>query len=718
MKIKMKMKYLILIALAGLIFIFTIIPYASIEIANHFSQSKQDLSKNLYSNYIKYPTGGRKAEAIFKKSQLLAEDFGMYSIMFNGSGGGVPVNMEDMEEVKDGYKEILDKYPDDNYYRLAYKNLMDLYVYLGDQAELEKLIVWGENEDELHLISKIYDSYHSFLNREYKDAEIKLQEVNIEENKELKDLYYYLKGDIALGQERYDLVKENYEKVEENWNLKDNFYYRNPNLDRKNFLKEAYFLKGKNKLSGRVTSDGRGIAFVEIFIKRPGSGFMSRGENYATITDGQGYYETPGIKDGDYDIGIGIATPLLYDKVFLQKNINDSKVNIDSDREMNFEFASPMEISRPNNASLIEEEEFQVEWKAVEGADYYNVNAVAFDDGEKFKGNSITVVIEDENGEIDIKDNKAVFNIERLRASARGGFIVNEEFASPLTILGYFYPGTEHPIIVNAYDKDGHMMGSTMPSMTYYDQVPSVIMDDRELTEGEKLIKYMKYQEAIDHYKEVLEDKPENLPALEYLSRIYSVNWKEEGRDTKTSLEYVKDYYRYSGGKNILDRVLIEAEHDDMVKNKELILGIMDELKDSDILDDYSYSRADMYRAIGRWDEARELYLDMDQGYIYSGILFMDIYLGDEDLARERLNDERLSLGNMNRSNLILAINGLMEMDREDLEYKEFRDFLMRFFSWEIHYEDRAEEFRETYNSIEDKNIRTILKEIEKDNYF
>ena len=40
------------------------------------------------------------------------------------------------------------------------------------------------------------------------------------------------------------------------------------------------------------------------------------------------------------------------------------------------------------------------------------------------------------------------------------------------------------PIIVSAYDKDGNKPNS-IPQAAYYDNVPSIIIDNRDLTVGE-----------------------------------------------------------------------------------------------------------------------------------------------------------------------------------------------------------------------------------------
>lgn len=716
MKIKLKMKHLILIALGTLIIIFIVIPFATIEIADTLPWDKKDLAKGLYEKYINYPTGGRKGEAIFKKSQLLVEDLGRHTITLNGSGGGASINMEEMEEVIEGYEVILKEYPDDEYYEKAYKNIMDSYIYLGSDSELENWIEWGRSgEVNIREISKIYNAYRSYLNRDYNQSE-KILETIDRENETIEKLYFNLKGDIAFNEEKYDLAREYYEKIEDSFGLEDRFIHRSSSIDRKFWLKSATFLKGENKISGRVTSDGEGMAFVEVYLKKPHSGFMTGGENYIAITDSEGYYETPGVKSGEYDIGIGVATPLLYDKVYLRKNIEKRKIDVDENLNMDFQFVSPMEIIEPQNGTVVKDGKFKVKWKEVEGADYYSVFMIGFEDPEKMKGSSVTTVIEDENGKTDIKGTQAVFDLQKLRDSSRGGFIVNEDVASSTTILGYFFPGIEVPIIVNAYDREGNMLGSTMPKMSYYEDVPSVVIDDRELTEGEKLLQDMRYEEAISHYKQALKDDPRHLEALENLTKINSVNWKKDKKDIKASLEYAKEYYKYGGEKDVIYRILIEIEADEIRENKDLILEMLEHTKEERL--DIYYDRGRIYRETGEWEKARDEFLKSEMDYVNDEVIFMDIYLGDEDLAIERLKNGDVSPDYMNKENLIKGIQGLSEMDREDEEYKEFRDFLMRFFSREIHFEDRGEEYRKIYDAINNKNIRMILKEIERDHYF
>jgi len=238
------------------------------------------------------------------------------------------------------------------------------------------------------------------------------------------------------------------------------------------WLSTLNFHNGDNKIKGRVTVDGVGIPFVEVYIQYSHKGH-STDNNFIAITDRNGYFETIGIKEGDYDIGIGIGTPILFDNVYLDKNLQS--IRVDGDMEFNFEFTSPMKVINPKPGLIVKDNKFVVEWEKVEGAEYYTVYAIGFEDPVNMKGSNMTFGLIDENREYKIRDNKAIFDLELINRKKLGStFRTKGEIINPQAILGYFYKGAEMPIIVSAYDKEGNKLNSSIPLATYYDNVPSI----------------------------------------------------------------------------------------------------------------------------------------------------------------------------------------------------------------------------------------------------
>jgi len=77
------------------------------------------------------------------------------------------------------------------------------------------------------------------------------------------------------------------------------------------------------------------MPFVEIYVQEADSGFSSGGESYIGITDENGEFQTLGLKDGVYNIGIGVECSLLANKVlqrstyqFIELNGDDKEIKL------------------------------------------------------------------------------------------------------------------------------------------------------------------------------------------------------------------------------------------------------------------------------------------------------------------------------------------------------------------------------------------------------
>ena len=110
--------------------------------------------------------------------------------------------------------------------------------------------------------------------------------------------------------------------------------------------------------------------------------------------------------------------------------------------EFNFEFTSPMKVINPKPGLIVKDNKFVVEWEKVEGAEYYTVYAIGFEDPVNMKGSNMTFGLIDENREYKIRDNKAIFDLELINRKKLGStFRTKGEIINPQAILGYFYKG-------------------------------------------------------------------------------------------------------------------------------------------------------------------------------------------------------------------------------------------------------------------------------------
>ncbi len=717
MKIKVKVKTLILVSLGILFFIFGVIPFANIELANYLSNKKPEIAEKLYDNYIKYPTSLRKDEALYKQAENIMGGFSRYNIMMGGKMWNKLLDYDSVTKAIENSKKIIKDYSKSDYYTLAYKNILDSYIYLGDSDNLEEWLHWGKskNNKDIRQISILYEGYNHFANREYREAKEILESLTLG-NRDIDYIYYFLKGHIEFEMENFDKALEYYNKASEiGWKYGTNFFGSVVPDGRKAWLNELDFHKGENKIKGRVTVDGVGVPFVEVYLQYINQGYSSSGIDFVVITDKDGYYETIGIKEGRYDLGIGIGTPILFDKVYLDKK--GRFLDILGDTEYDFKFVTPMNVISPRPGELVNHNKFVVEWKEVEGADYYTVFSVGFEEPENMKGSSMTFALVDENKEYEIKGNKGVFNIQTLRKTGSGsGFRTGSQMINPTSITGYFYNGIEMPIIVNAYDKEGNKLNSSMPLATYYNNTPSIKIEG-ELTEGEKLILNKEYEKAIEHYENILIEDENNIEALFYLTRFNMLDWKKGKKDIAKAIDYLIRLYNISGDTELLSKLLLEMEPDECRQYKESIAELFNMIPEEKMTSDLYWSRGNYYIYIGEFEEAKEDFL-LTENIFLPDIIYIDLYYSEYEKAIDFLRSKDTTFYYMNKGKLIEGIELLSKLPQDDKEYIIFKEYLSRLLKREEDYNKRKEDFDKVYSSIKNPGIKIILNEIKADNHW
>lgn len=711
MKIKMKVKTIILLSIGALVFIFGVVPFANFELADILREKNPVVAEKLYNNYLKHPTGLRKDEALYKKAQTIMGGFPRYFIMMGMKGGEERIDYDAINNAIESYKKIIVKYPKSKYYPMAYRDIMECYIYLGDSTNLERWIEWGKIEENMDLshIATLYEGYNYFANREYHKADKALNDFVLE-NSDLDYIYYFLKGHIEFARENFDKALEFYNKVSEtDWKPNTGLFGSRVPFRRKNWLEDLDLHKGENKIKGRVTSEGVGIPYVEIYIQMRNQGYRTGGMDFVAITDKDGYYETIGIKEGRYDIGIGIGTGILFEKSYLDKG--KYSIEVPLDMENDFEFKEPIKIISPKPDEIIKEDKFVVHWEPVAGADYYRVESVLIDDGTVMTG-----PIRDENRETKIKGNKGVFDIRIIKNSPTGYSIDDNGIVGPEAITGYLYEGRKTPIIVKAYDKNDNMVGSSVPMASYYDNVPSIQTEGR-LTEGEKLIVNKEYKEAIEHYEHLLLDDKDNIETLSYLSKLYGFGWGKGTADINKAMDYGKRVLDIYHDADVIFSILGHMSSDEFRENRDIINEILD-LVPNEYRDGFFYSyRGEYYRSIGEFEKARKDYILGT--YVNSAdILYIDLYCGEYERAIDFLREDETSFYYMSKEKLIEGVEILSQMDKNHKEYIRFREYLYSLLMRDDSYEERIDKFKDTLNNIKNPGIRMILDEIKIDNHW
>ena len=688
MKLKIKIKNLILITLAAILMVLIVVPFTTLQIANFLNSMDSNKAAVFYESYLRKAIKPNEVQALYKYAEHLSGSKDKYLIFLNGYGSpSSKTTLEDMKKAKNSLIKILaDEKSSEKYTRLAYRKLLDILVSTGENLELKKYLEWGSNSEDKD-IKHTSSIYNALLIGDYKLAGELLDNLDIALNRD----YYNIKGYIALLKDENELAKDYYSKAGLSY-----WYDEYEDL-----------LKGQYKIRGKVSYNGVGIPFAEISIQESTSGFRVGSNGFTAITDINGEYETIGIRSGRYNIGIGLNHAVLYDKVHLNQNI--SFLELEEDMEFDFKFVDPIIVLEPKPGTIIDEESFVVRWEPVEKADYYSMDTIAYSNPmDKNRGMlryGITYNFKCDNP----KDEGFLFNVDKLRSQANVYSYEDDWVPTPATILGGFLPGFDYPIIVKAFDKDGNLVGSSQGQRVYLDQMNSINIKG-ELSKGENLILKGEYEKAIEYYEESLDNNPEDKEALKYLSKFYTLGWKEGTIDYIKAIDYGKKYYDLYGDSHLLLETISNMNHRDKKLNKKLVKEILDNTPEED-KDFYYYNQlGSYYEGIGEYIEAIRAYEKMD-AYMPSNTLLMDLYLGDLNSALDRLNTPNLQLYMISRKTLIRSIERLIVDDLQTEDYKYFQEILEKHLSGELRGEEGKQLFYKLRKMIQNPDIRAILDE-------
>ena len=723
MKIKIKVKNILKISLISLFIILILVPYATIEIAKYLDGKGSDKAEIFYESYLAKAIKPQNDEALYKYAVNLVGDTDKYTIMLRSSGGpGANATLEGMDKAKDALNKILSKYSSENkYYSLAYSKIMDLNISLQQPDELLKWIEWGSenSNDEINYISDLYKAFYHYANREYDMASEVLKDYDISDSV-VDRRYYFIKGEIALFQGNYDSAKRNFE-------LGNSFNtFNTPNSDSifgsRSYVEREYWykeyestLKGDYIVKGKVTFNGEPMPFVEVYVQND-NGVRVGGNDHVAITDINGEYETIGLRLGRYQIGIGLSNSILYDKVYLMQNVNF--LDLLGDMEFDYSFNSPLDIASPKQGTIIEDNKFTVEWESVEGADYYVVElSTIIRNEDDIASGTIRSAIQDQTGEHRIKNTRAVFDIDKSKRSWGSLSFDGEEMVlEPYGVLGTFLPGVEHPIVVNAYDIDDNLVGSSLPINSFYESLSSVMVNG-SLTEGEEFINNKKYVEAISYYENTLKENPSNEEALLYLSKIYMIGWKKSEQNFDKAIEYATRYNDIKDDNSLLFKVFGFMDHKTMRENKELVEKVLNQIPENK-------KDADFYMQLGRYnlsvnefELAREAF-DKIKNYMPIDNFYIDLYLEDFDIALERIKEPKLNLNRMSKLVLEESIEGLIADNINAEEYIGLKGLLEKILNGDLSNIEERELYNKLYYKISNSNIKAILNEIKLERYW
>lgn len=714
MKVKIKVKTLLILMIVFILAFFWGVPAAILGIADYLENKGSDRASLFYEKYASYPVASN-IRGKFLYADSLVKSFDKYKIFFSSWGGGEDTSPEDMEKAKKILEDIMKEDPggeeEKEYYMDSYELLLDMAIATGDAEMLHKWISFGQagRDEKLIYTAELYSGFFLHVNGDKEGAEkiiAKYETTDLADGK-----LELLKAETALFDGDYEKAGEIYEKLDNRRGAKEKGVFGSTGYyDRRYWYQSVWkSFKGDHVIRGTVSYEGEPMPFVEIYAYAAADGgFRSSGESYIGITDENGEFETLGLRDGVYNVGIGVEGSLLTDKV-LQSPARRYLELDGTDAEIDFVFNKALGVNMPAHGEKISGNEFTVSWEKVEGAEYYTVEPVIFFEPYEKSGGSYRSAIADQSGEDKFTGTSAKFNIEMLKNRIGGLSYSGEEMLLwPNTVLGAFLPGIEYPIVVDAYDGDHNLITSSLPLRDYYDGIPSITAEG-SLTEGENLILRKKYPEAIEYYENILKDNPDDPDALRYLAKIYGTGWKEGEKDPERAIALGRRYADVSGNGELLFWILSGMGTDEIKENRELVRAILEEKKED--LDDEGYGLLSRYYiAVENWEEAREALRNIE-GYVPDDLFYLNMYFGDYAGAAENIQSEKFYISRLSAGKVINALKALESRRPKDPDRQAFNNFLLKLVTGVNNSMGRAL-YDETVSRITDNHLKAILHEI------
>jgi thioredoxin-like negative regulator of GroEL len=276
---------------------------------------------------------------------------------------------------------------------------------------------------------------------------------------------------------------------------------------------------GASTVSGIVKkSDGSPLVGAAVFLRDKGSVNHSivNGEPYQTVTDAQGHYKFKGVIPDSYQLYLGLRLEQIDGWTWPVQYEDWIDIRGGEARTEDITLAPLIKLQSPVNETVITGNTIRFQWEPVPGAAYYELK------GSIQTGNSwITANVKSR-----IEDSWVELPLEALYDSASGytyDTVDGQMTADPVSLLGFAYPEARFAWGIQAYDKDGNMLtrsdgyrlnASDMESLPFY------YIQERQLTEGDRLLLEGRRAEASAAYQAALDRQPADTHSLRMLIRL------------------------------------------------------------------------------------------------------------------------------------------------------------------------------------------------------
>lgn len=735
-KIKIKVKHVFYIVLVLILMRFLIIPQG-IYLAAKISEKKDiEVSKVLFKRFAKIAVGKEeRAKAIYSLAESIvpnshSREYRMIifpSIMTTGNN----TTSEMIDNACKYYKEIIEKYENTAYYNKAYGNIINLYMINGRHQEAMKLIEKGikSSNKGIKVLSTKYKMVYLIAERKY-DEGISLGEGLIKNGNGDNDVYM-LVGDMKLYSRKYEEARAMYKKIDTLNNSKKteeekNFYYYNGDADfysRLRFIDKVLLKKeGNSTLCGNVKINGKPVPLALVYVREIddnelGSFIGQEKEGIMAVTDFDGNYRIEGIQNGKYEVGVDVPVVDLYNTTYQTPKEGYAILKGEATKEFNFTFVPPIKVSKPKGTVSLIDNKVCLEWQKVDGAAYYRINVVEFQNPDEMKGNSVSGPITEE-----IYGTKATLNINKINIATRGVMSNDKRVPNPQAYLGSFYPGCKTPIFITVYDGENRCIGSSNSLKMEAKDMIIVSTSEKGLTEGDRLILKGEPEKALEFYEGTLKKSPNDIHALEVLSKIYRVGTKFnydknqpyekiENQNMERAIHLIQSLYNITGNNEYIKSLtyLIDSSKDEQRK----ILEELKKLPESELDSQEYHFMADVCLKLEDYKSA-DMYFEKawekSSSYVSMDSVILKLYLNDNAAAIKKTDNMReLNLYKINKDELMEAARNLNNVDKNSEDYIKFKKAIKLLL---VKNDGYREEYKITSDSIQNKQLRNFIKQL------
>ncbi|KYH34889.1 tetratricopeptide repeat protein [Clostridium tepidiprofundi DSM 19306] len=742
---KNRSKYLLIVVVVLVICICIVVPKLILLKADKsFKNGDVETSKVLYRKYVNIvPFSSHKAKALFRLADNIApEDSTFAKMEFYSTGETSWTGTLTIKQVNDAakyYEEIYNNYSESEYYKKAYKRLLEIYTITSDYEKGRELINAQINskDSDIRIVAEKYNILYLIFNGEYDKAENIAKSILNERND--YEIYLML-GDMEISRGNFEKAEEYY-KNGENDNLYKSYtemYYKHYNLfgnvRGKSLAQRASELyNGNSEIKGNVTLNGKPVPNAVVYIVDRDWGKRIKGifpirscppyDGICVRTNLKGEFSVKKLHEGEY-ITI-LSLPVLkfsQNKTVLSKNTLNRRIKLKNNEsvEYDFSFVEPLNVVEPKNRVDVTGGKVHIKWEKVKGAAYYRINTIEYCDPFELKGSSVFSPITDK-----IRDIEYDIDIDDFKFKKPGGsFSDNDGLMNVQAYLGIVIPGAYIPLTVSAYDSNDNIITSSLPIQADKDDMILIAIKGK-LTEGDKLIIDKKPEEALKYYEEYIKKNPNDVHALMVLSRLYyngtkvifGENKKErcENKDVHKAVEIAKRAYELTGNAEYLKETLNAVAFDSNNKNDyKWVIEEMLKLPKSELTYTEYENLGRMYLKLGKIKEADKYYDkfdDLSEHYFIRSIL-LKIYFEDFDRAFEMAQSNKFKFWNRNKYEFVQNIKKLNKIDKSSESYKVFRTLVKSILIQENGYKEK---YNNEISKIKIGVLNSIMKEIAED---